>query len=206
MVAQIDAVLSDIGADSIKTGMLYSAEVIEAVAARLKDETIPLILDPVMIAKGGSPLLQADAIEVLKEKLIPQAALLTPNLPEAEALTGLSLAKDPSRNALLEMAHALKILGAKTVLLKGGHSAEDKLTDLLLDADDDAHWFESERINTPHTHGTGCAYASAIATLIHSEPTIAAAIEKAHHFIKRAIENAPRIGSGHGPIRHYADK
>jgi len=203
VVAQIDAILSDIGADSIKTGMLYSAEIIEAVAVRLKGENMPLILDPVMIAKGGSPLLQAEAVAALKEKLIPRATLLTPNLPEAEALTGITLVKNPSNEALLDMAKALKALGAQAVLLKGGHGTSDDLVDVLLDADDKVHYFTSKRIDTPHTHGTGCAYASAIATLIHAEPSMAAAVEKAHHFIKLAIENAPQIGSGHGPINHH---
>ncbi len=203
VVAQIDAVLSDIGADSIKTGMLYSAEIIEAVADRLADADIPLILDPVMIAKGGSPLLQKEAIEALKTRLIPMATVLTPNLPEAEALTAVTLGDNPSDDMLIEMAQALKELGAKAVLLKGGHGTGATLKDLLLDEDGEAHWFESERIDTSHTHGTGCAYASAVATLIHSELTIALAVEKAHRFVKLAIENAPQIGKGHGPIAHH---
>lgn len=198
VTAQIDAVLSDFGADMIKTGMLFSAEIVQIVAKALRTFRLPAVIDPVMIAKGGAPLLKPEAIQALKEEIIPNAFLLTPNLPEAEALVGF-----PVRNEK-EMGKAairLQEMGARYVLLKGGH-LESSAVDLLL-TDKELHRFTSERFETRHTHGTGCSYAAAIATFLAQGEPIEQAVGLAKQFIREAIRTAPGLGRGHGPINHY---
>lgn len=199
VAAQIEAVLSDIGADIIKTGMLLNAGIIAVVAAAIKQHALPAIVDPVMIAKGGSALLEDEALAALRTKLIPQAYLLTPNLPEAEALTGLAIRNEAE---MAVAARALQGLGAAHVLLKGGHLAGDEAVDLLL-CGDQLHRFVVPRLATPHTHGTGCTLAAAIATFLAQGWPLPAAVGRAKGFLTAAIASALPLGSGHGPVNHW---
>ena len=196
---QMVLVLDDIGADAIKTGMLHNADVIETVADTLKNySAIPLVVDPVMIAKGGHTLLQDTAVNALIQKLLPIASLLTPNAPEAQALSGIAV-KD--RDSMLSAATALQNLGARAVLLKGGHLTGDTIHDLLL-TPEGTHWYTHPRIQTPHTHGTGCTMASAIATGLAQGAALPQAVENARLYVLGAIKNAPGFGDGHGPLNH----
>ncbi len=195
---QIETVLSDFSADVIKTGMLFSEEIVQVVAKSLKDRAIPAVIDPVMIAKGGAPLLKPDAVQCLKEQIIPKAFLLTPNLPEAEVLVGFPVRNENERE---RAAGRLQEMGARYVLLKGGH-LESSAVDLLL-TDGILHRFPSERFETRHTHGTGCTYAAAIASFLAQGEPIEQAVGKAKQFISEAIRTAPGLGKGHGPINHY---
>jgi hydroxymethylpyrimidine/phosphomethylpyrimidine kinase len=197
---QIEVVLDDIGADAIKTGMLHDDAVIETVAAVLAERApgMPLVLDPVMVAKGGAKLIQSAAIDALKRFLIPRAAVLTPNLPEAEILAGQRIA---SVAAMHEAADALLALGCRAVLLKGGHLAGDTVHDVLATAAGHRAWSHA-RIDSPHTHGTGCTLASAIAAGLAQGLTTVAAVERAREYVRRAIMTAPGIGRGHGPLDH----
>ena len=195
---QMETVLSDFGADIVKTGMLFSEEIVQVVAKSLKDHAIPAVIDPVMIAKGGAPLLKPEAVQCLKEQIIPQAFLLTPNLPEAEVLVGFPVRNE---NEMERAAVRLQEMGARYVLLKGGH-LESSAVDLLL-TDGNLHRFPSERFETRHTHGTGCTYAAAIASFLAQGEPIEQAVGKAKQFIREAIRTAPGLGEGHGPINHY---
>ena len=197
---QIIACLSDIGADAIKTGMLGSAEVTRMVADTLAEHApaIPLVVDPVMVAKGGSSLLDDDAIAVLKKKLLPMAALVTPNLPEAEALTGiLPVSEHRLRNA----AMVFKLLGCNAVLFKGGHGEGDVVRDTLWFGGDFTD-FRAPRQATPHTHGTGCTLATAIACGLAQGRGMSDAVARAHAYVQAAIKAAPGLGAGHGPLGH----
>ena len=197
---QMEVVLDDIGADAIKTGMLHDAPVIEAVAAVLEERAagVPLVVDPVMVAKGGAPLIETDAIERLKRRLVPRAAVLTPNLPEAEILCGQQIA---DLAAMREAARALLGLGCRAVLLKGGHLPGDTVHDLLATASGIREW-QSPRIDSRHTHGTGCTLASAIAAGLAQGMTVEEAVERARDYVQRAIASAPGLGRGHGPLDH----
>jgi len=197
---QIEVVLDDIGADAVKTGMLHDAAVIETVAAVLAqhDPDVPLIVDPVMVAKGGAPLIEPGAIDALKRLLIPRATVLTPNLPEAEILTGRPIG---SLSAMHDAADRLLDLGGHAVLLKGGHLAGDMVHDVLATAAGHREW-HSPRIDTRQTHGTGCTLASAIATGLAQGMAIDAAVERARDYVQRAIASAPGLGRGHGPLNH----
>jgi hydroxymethylpyrimidine/phosphomethylpyrimidine kinase len=194
------AVLGDIGADCVKTGMLHDAGVIAAVADTLAAlaPAVPLVVDPVMVATSGTRLLDESAIAVLKARLIPRATLLTPNLPEAEVLLGRRIA---GAEAMIEAAEALRALGAGAVMLKGGHLPGDLLRDVVVEAGA-RYVLESPRIPTRHTHGTGCTLASAIATGLAQGMALRAAIERAHGFVQRAIAAAPGYGKGRGPLGH----
>jgi hydroxymethylpyrimidine/phosphomethylpyrimidine kinase len=198
--AQMRAVLSDLGADAVKTGMLGDAPIIAAVAEMLAElaPTMPLVVDPVMVAKGGASLLASDAIETLKSLLIPRADLLTPNLPEAEALLGRALA---DLAAMREAAEALRGLGARAVLLKGGHLPGPIVYDVLASADG-VRVFDSPRIDSRHTHGTGCTLASAIATGLGQGRGLVEAVARARAYVQDAIRTAPGFGRGHGPLNH----
>jgi len=203
---QITACLSDIGADAIKIGMLGDADIIDSVAEVLAREAhgIPLVLDPVMVAKGGASLLQARAIAALKAKLIPLATLVTPNTPEAEALTGLAIGTSED---CVAAAHAMIGLGARAALVKGGHLDEDVVMDILVDpTSDETLWFGSDRIDTPHTHGTGCTLSTAIACGLGQGMALADAVERAHGYVHEAIRAAPGFGAGHGPLNHMHGK
>lgn len=197
---QIRLVLRDIGADAVKIGMLHNAEVIDAVADTLEAEApgVPLVLDPVMVAKGGAALLDPAAAVTLKRRLPIIARIITPNLPEAEALTGLAVHDlDGMRHA----ASMLVTLGVETVLLKGGHLDGDEVTDILATADGLIE-MTSPRIDTAHTHGTGCTLASAIATGLAQGMDLEAAVRRARTYVREAIRTAPGLGGGHGPLNH----
>jgi hydroxymethylpyrimidine/phosphomethylpyrimidine kinase len=196
--AQARAVLDDICADAIKTGMLGSTEVVETVAAILDGAAVPAVVDPVMIAKGGHPLLPDEAVQAVRSLMIPRAALLTPNAPEAEALTGIPVADlDGQRRA----GEALLELGARAVLMKGGHVPGDTVVDLLLTPHGETV-LESERLDTRHTHGTGCTLASACAAGIAKGQTLEVAVAEAWAYVAEALRRAPGLGRGHGPLDH----
>jgi hydroxymethylpyrimidine/phosphomethylpyrimidine kinase len=196
----MEVVLDDIGADAIKTGMLHDAAVIDTVAAVLAERAsaTPLVLDPVMVAKGGAPLIRADAIDALKRRLVPRAAVLTPNLPEAEILCGHTIGDIA---AMREAARALLALGCGAVLLKGGHLDGDAVHDVLVTEAGFTEW-SSPRIATRHTHGTGCTLASAIAAGLAQGMAIEAAVGRARDYVQRAIASAPGLGRGYGPLDH----
>lgn len=197
---QIRLVLEDIGADAIKTGMLHSAEVIEAVVeevARLAPK-LPLVVDPVMVAKGGHPLLEPSAIAAVRTLLLPRAALLTPNLPEAEALSARKISRPEE---MAEAGRALLALGAKAVLMKGGHLDGPQITDLLV-TPAGVRRFSHPRQETSSTHGTGCTLASAIATGLGQGLALESAVERGIAFVIAAMAQAPGLGKGHGPLAH----
>jgi len=194
---QMDAVLSDIGADCLKTGMLANAGIIEAVGAGLP-AGVPVVVDPVMVASTGARLLDERAVEALKRLLIARARVVTPNAPEAEALTGLALASlDDMRRA----ADVLLRLGAQAAVVKGGHMPGDVVRDLVVDAAS-SFVLEAPRIATRATHGTGCTLASAIATGLAQGMALRPAVERAHAYLQKAIATAPGIGRGRGPVNH----
>ncbi|MCQ8279031.1 bifunctional hydroxymethylpyrimidine kinase/phosphomethylpyrimidine kinase [Acetobacteraceae bacterium KSS8] len=196
---QIDCVLDDLGADSFKIGMLGDPALIECVADRLgRHPETPLVLDPVMVAKGGQPLLAASAVSALKRSLLPLAALLTPNLPEASVLCGRAIeTEDDMRHA----ADMLLTLGVPAVLLKGGHLPGDVVTDMLA-TEDGITLFSAPRIESRHTHGTGCTLASAIATGLAQGMALQDAVDRGRTYTRRAIETAPGFGAGAGPLNH----
>jgi hydroxymethylpyrimidine/phosphomethylpyrimidine kinase len=197
---QIDVVMTDIGADVIKIGMLGDIATIEAVSDALANfaPDVPVVLDPVMVAKGGHVLLAPDAVDSLRRLLLPRAAVITPNLPEAEALTGLSIG---SEGAMLAAAAALLELGVPAVLLKGGHLESSAVTDLLAtSAGTEA--FAAPRIATRHTHGTGCTTASAVAAGLAQGLDLRDSVIRARAYVRAAIASAPGFGQGHGPLNH----
>lgn len=196
---QISLVVDDIGADAFKTGMLHKASVIEAVAEAVGPyPAIPLVLDPVMFAKGGQALLQVEAIDTLKAVLIPMARVITPNIPEAEFLTGVSISSvDDMRRA----ADVILKSGCRAALIKGGHMEGEVITDILV-SEDGVQLFTQARIATAHTHGTGCALASAIATGLAQGMGLAEAVARARAYVREAIMHAPGFGRGHGPLGH----
>jgi hydroxymethylpyrimidine/phosphomethylpyrimidine kinase len=197
---QLDAVLSDIGADAAKTGMLFDARTIEVVADRLAAYGIEkVVVDPVMVAKGGDILLVEEARETLIRRLIPMALIVTPNIPEAEVLS-----KRPinTENDIHEAARIIHAMRAKHVLIKGGH-LKGPAKDVLFDGKD-FFQFSADRVDTPHTHGTGCVYSAAIATYLAKELEIKEAIRRAKDFIHSAIRFAVPLGNGHGPTNVYA--
>ena len=197
---QMRVVLDDIGADALKTGMLHDSPVIEAVAEVLSDEArgIPLVADPVMVAQSGDRLLEARAVAALKTHLVPRARVLTPNAPEAETLTGRPVA---DLDGMRAAAEALLALGAEAVLVKGGHLAGAVVRDLLADAAG-MEVLENPRIDTPHTHGTGCTLASAIATGLAQGLALREAVVRARAYLQEALRQAPGLGQGHGPVGH----
>ncbi len=201
IVQQMQVVLEDIGADCVKTGMLASVPVIEAVAetiARLAPDA-PLVVDPVMVAKGGASLLATDAVESLRGHLVARATVVTPNAPEAEKLVGMPVR---NRAEMRDAAQAILALGPRAVLLKGGHVEGDNVFDLLALADGSELLYTAPRIDTAHTHGTGCTLASAIAAGLAAGMAIEEAVTRARHYVRNAIEQAPGFGKGHGPLDH----
>ncbi len=196
---QIDAVMSDLGADAIKTGMLANVGIVEIVAAALeRHAAIPAIVDPVMIAKGGAALLEARALDAVKTLMVPRAALLTPNAPEATQLTGIEIddVEDQKR-----AADALMALGAGAVLVKGGHVAGPWVHDVLA-TKTGLEVFSSQRIDTRATHGTGCTLASAIAAGVAQGMELRDAVKWARLYLLQAIAAAPGFGQGHQPLGH----
>jgi hydroxymethylpyrimidine/phosphomethylpyrimidine kinase len=198
--SQIDLVLDDIGADVVKTGMLNKPEAIEAIAQALERRSpiLPLVVDPVMVAKGGHKLLDDAAHAALLTRLISQAVLVTPNIPEAEALTGMTIS---DVDGMVAAGRALLAEGPRAVLVKGGHLSGPWLVDVLVDADGVAT-FEGARLETTSTHGTGCTMASAIAAGLARGLALKTAVSRARHYVQLAIVSAPGLGHGHGPLNH----
>jgi hydroxymethylpyrimidine kinase/phosphomethylpyrimidine kinase/thiamine-phosphate diphosphorylase len=198
---QLDAVLSDIPVDVIKTGMLHTPAMISMLAERLGERKvmIPMVIDPVMVAKGGAPLLEREAVQVFCDQLLPMAYLLTPNVPEAERLLGATIKNETDMEQAARELHAM---GAANVLIKGGHLTGRLSTDVLFDGST-FHHFSSERFFTSNTHGTGCSYASAIATLLAQGEPLLIAVERAKTYITAAIRLARSLGKGHSPVNHY---
>lgn len=198
---QMRAVLSDLGADAIKTGMLATASLIETVASVLQQEAPdgPLVLDPVMVATSGDALVDTTAAEAIKSRLLPRAALVTPNIPEAERLTGLTIG---DLDTQIAAAEALVEAGAKAALVKGGHMSGEVLRDVLV-SPRGLQIFEHERLDTPHTHGTGCTLASAISSLLAQGHALPEAVRRAGDYLHNAIRHAPGFGAGHGPVDHF---
>ncbi len=203
IAAQIDAVLTDIGADAIKTGMLSSSAIIGCVAGSLQRHAdVPgvsrLVVDPVMVAKSGDSLLRREAVSALAQRLIPLAAVVTPNIPEAEALTGLNITDDEK---MAEAARRLASMGARAVVVKGGHR-DGPATDLYYDGATFRE-FTAPRFDTPNTHGTGCTFASAVAAGLAQGLETADAVAQAKEFVTEAIRASFPIGKGHGPLHHF---
>ena len=199
ITAQIDAVLSDIGADAVKTGMLSSSAIIECVVEAMKKHGIQqLVVDPVMVAKSGDSLLREDAVDCLRTRLLPLAAVVTPNIPEAEALTGTKIVSDAD---VRRAAESIVAMGARSVVVKGGHR-EGPATDLFYDGSDYRE-FTAPRFDTVNTHGTGCTFASAVAAGLAKGLANVDAVGQAKEFVTEAIRLSFPIGQGHGPLNHF---
>lgn len=199
---QLEVLLDDFNIAAMKTGMLYSSELIQTVADVLKERNIPLVVDPVMVAKGGASLLHAEAVETIRTTLLPLATIVTPNIPEAEELTGITIQNtDDKRHA----AKKLLSFGTKAVVMKGGHLHNEKLAeDEIFFADGTSFLIQSERIDTKDTHGTGCTFSAAITAFIARGFSLKEAIIEAKRFIQMAIQHGLQLGHGHGPTNHFA--
>lgn len=201
VAAQLDAVLGDIGTDAAKTGMLFDVPIIETVADRVRRYRVThLVVDPVMIAKGGQPLLLPSAQAAVRDLLLPLAAAVTPNLPEAEALTGLTIR---SRADMIAAGRRLVALGARAAVIKGGHLDGGQADDVLVTGDT-VEWLPAERVETRHTHGTGCTFSAALTAGLARGLGLRDAVRQAKAFITLAIRQAPGIGAGHGPTNPLA--
>jgi hydroxymethylpyrimidine/phosphomethylpyrimidine kinase len=199
VAAQLDAVLSDLRPAAVKTGMLATVGLVEMVADRLAAAAIPsVVVDPVMVATSGDRLLEEAAEETIRARLLPVASLVTPNIPEARILSGLSI-RDPDE--MLAAAKAIADAGAGAVLIKGGHMEADRLVDVLWDGASDTTW-SREKIHTRNTHGTGCTLSAAIAAGLGFGLEMKEAVARGLDFVERAIRTAPDLGSGHGPLNH----
>lgn len=203
VVAQIVACLSDIGADAIKIGMLGSASVVKAVSAALRKHAkrIAIVLDPVMVSTSGGMLLAKNAIAALTSELMPLATLVTPNIPEAKALVGLKSAR---RSHAEEAARRLIALGAQAALIKGGHATRATIDDVLVWSGG-VETYAFPRIKTRHTHGTGCTLSTAIACGLAQGLSLPLAVGRAREYVQAAIETAPGLGKGHGPLNHLIE-
>ena len=198
--AQIAAVATDLFPAATKIGMLASAAIVSAVAAALDEHRLPhVVLDTVMIAKSRARLLDASAVEALRRELVPRAEIVTPNVPEAEALTGLSI------SSVADLRRAARMLvdqlGAHAAVVKGGHLEGPPIDVFVQDAD--LHELPAERIDTPHTHGTGCTFSAAIAARLAIGDDLLTAVRAAKLYVTRAIAHAPGLGTGHGPLQHF---
>ncbi|MNP06910.1 Hydroxymethylpyrimidine/phosphomethylpyrimidine kinase [compost metagenome] len=199
---QLDSVGSDLEPNAIKTGMLFSEDIIRSVADKRKQyHWRNFVIDPVMVAKGGSPLLQQAAVQAVIQYLLPLALITTPNLPEAEVLTGMSIHTLSDREEAAKVIHQM---GSRYVVIKGGHdTSTEQVVDLIFDGQDYLY-MENRRIETRHTHGTGCTYSAAITAEIAKGQSVPEAIQVAKAFIQSAIEDQLGIGMGHGPTNHFA--
>jgi len=197
---QIELVLEDIGADAVKTGMLASTPIIEAVAEVLGRRRVPnLVIDPVMVSKTNARLLKADAVDALKSRLLPLASIVTPNIPEAEVLSGLKVADAESMRAAARRIHEL---GPRRVVIKGGHSDGPYVVDLYFDGENFEE-LKAERVKTRATHGTGCTFSAAIAAyLAHGLPPLEA-VARAKEYLTAALQADPGLGKGIGPVNHF---
>ena len=199
VVAQIEAVAADIGADAVKTGMLANADIVRAVADAIRRLSLRnLVVDPVMIAKGGDRLLETPAVDAIRSDLLPLAHVVTPNIPEAEVLSGMTIR---SLDEMREAGRRIRALGPRVVLVKGGHLEGDDSIDVAVTATGSEE-FRAERLSTRHTHGTGCTLASAIAANLALGLDDMDAIGRAKAYVTEAIGRAPGIGRGHGPLGH----
>lgn len=198
---QLEAVFDDLPVHAVKIGMLASRDIVDVVAHRLRHYQPPhVVLDPVMISKGGHALISDEAIDALKQHLLPVSTLVTPNIPEAEKLTGHEIrSEDDMKQACL----TIKAMGAGAVLVKGGHLSGDA-NDVLYDGTH-FHWFKAKRVKTKNTHGTGCTLSSAIAALLARDHKLPDAVAKAKQYMTVAITHSLEIGSGHGPTHHFYD-
>jgi hydroxymethylpyrimidine/phosphomethylpyrimidine kinase len=205
VIAQIETVASDIPPHAVKTGMLATAAIVEAVAATIEELELPnLVVDPVTVAKGGSRLLRDDAVAALVAELLPRAEVITPNIPEAEALVGFPIR---TLEEMREAARRIRKLGPRVVVLKGGHlplsgSDLDSCVDVVNSAQAEFD-LRGPRVATRHTHGSGCTFAAAITAALALGQPLEQAIRGARDFVEGAIRNAPQIGSGHGPLNHF---
>jgi hydroxymethylpyrimidine/phosphomethylpyrimidine kinase len=198
--AQLEALVADFPIAAAKTGMLVNAEIVMAVAQAIREFAIPhLVVDPVMLAKSGDALLNTQAVEALRQHLLPLAAVVTPNLPEAEVLAEMRIR---SEDDVVEAARRIAAFGPGAVLIKGGHAGTDLITDLLYE---DPTWtrFEQVRIPGRNTHGTGCTFAAALAAHLALGDDLATAIPEVQAYVAGAIAHAPDLGSGHGPMDHF---
>jgi hydroxymethylpyrimidine/phosphomethylpyrimidine kinase len=200
VVAQIEVVAGDIGADSVKTGMLANADIVSAVASAIRRLGLSrLVVDPVMIAKGGGRLLEEAAVEAIRRELVPLAHVVTPNVPEAQVLAGIEIF---SLNDMREAARRILGMGSRVVLVKGGHLESAECVDVMCTTSECIE-LRLPRIDTVHTHGTGCTLASAIAANLALGLEDREAIGRARDYVQGAIIHAPRIGRGHGPLSHF---
>jgi len=200
ITAQLDAVAEDFSIGALKTGMLSSAAIIEAVVDGItRHELQPLVVDPVMVAKSGDRLLRQDAVDALRRKLLPIARVVTPNIPEAEVLAGWAIRNREDR---VLAARRIMEFGARAVVVKGGHSGEDPVVDLLVEAQGVTE-YRASRIATTSTHGTGCTFAAAIVAGLAKGMDIAGAVSQAREYLSRALAAAPGLGHGHGPMNHF---
>ncbi len=199
IAAQIDAVLTDIGVDAVKTGMLFSVPIVEVVAQELERHGITtLVVDPVMVAKSGDALLRQEAVDALRTRLAPLAAVVTPNIPEAETLTGMEIV---SAADMRRAAEKIVAMGARAVVIKGGHRA-GPATDLYYDGFQFRE-FSAPRFETGNTHGTGCTFASAVASGLAQGKDVIDAVAQAKEYVTEAIRNSFSLGQGHGPVHHF---
>lgn len=197
--AQIDAIMEDIGAQAVKTGMLATKEIILLVSKKIKEYKIDkLVVDPVMVATSGDVLLENDAVETLIHELMPLANVVTPNIKEAEVLTGITIHTIPEME---KAAEKIASMGPKYVIIKGGHRRDDAM-DILYNGKETSY-FPGERVNTNNTHGTGCTYSAALAACIAQEMTIPAAVARVKQYITRSLANSLTIGKGSGPVDHF---
>jgi hydroxymethylpyrimidine/phosphomethylpyrimidine kinase len=200
ITAQLDAVADDFSIGALKTGMLSSAAIIGSVVdGIIRHRLRPLVVDPVMIAKSGDRLLREDAVEAVRRKLLPLAAVVTPNIPEAEVLAGRPIR---TRDDRIAAARAIMELGAQAVVIKGGHTQDDPIVDILVGANGVREFF-APRIATTNTHGTGCTFSAAITAGLAQGLDLEDAVGEARDFVSRALATAPELGHGHGPLNHF---
>ncbi|KFL42865.1 phosphomethylpyrimidine kinase [Lysinibacillus sp. BF-4] len=203
IAAQLDAVLSDFEVAAAKTGMLFSADIIALVSEKLTGRNIPLVIDPVMIAKGGASLLQQQAIEAMKTLLIPLATIITPNIPEAEVLAGMPIKNEADMQVA---AQRLLALGTQVVIIKGGHAVNPSHARDYIATKDETFIVETRFVPTTQTHGTGCTFSAALTAELAKGATLREAVVTAKQFIQSAIAHQLHLGAGHGPTNHSAFK
>ncbi len=201
--AQIESLAGDLDIHAIKIGMLATSAIVEAVAAAITSLDLPLVvLDPVLLSSSGERLLDEDGVSALRAEMLARARVVTPNIPEAEALSGLRIT---SSDAAREAARRIQAMGPRAVIITGGHAPGNAIVDLLLD-DDEFHEFKAERVDSRNTHGTGCTYASAIAAGLALGHSLADAASAAQRYVAGAIAHAPAIGRGRGPLDHFWER
>lgn len=199
---QLSSVFNDFDVKALKTGMLFSADIIERVAEEIQNKEVQVVVDPVMIAKGGASLLQQEAVHALKTKLLPIATVLTPNIPEAEVITGMTI---QTQSDIQAAAECILEKGLQCVVMKGGHLEDDEFaTDTVFLANGSSFKMQSKRIHTKHTHGTGCTFSAAITAFLGRGFSLQEAIVEGKKFVQLAIEHPLNLGHGHGPTNHFA--